>query len=626
MIDSNFQFFTQEELFAKKTGTFVFDCESFKNYFLAAFMCYETKKIVYFEAIGEQTMSPDWLIWMLSNYCVVGFNSINYDLPIISLAATGIPTPFELQEATRKLIVQGYRIKELQQEYGFDMLTPNHIDLIEVAPLSASLKTYAARLHCRHLQDLPFDPETVLTREQIATVRQYCFCDLENTALLLSELSPHLELRAKLGFEFNRDLRSFSDAQLAQEIINLEIKRITGKYPRRQDFTKSVGSGFMYEPPAYVTFFTPELQSTLKEIAVSEIVIGPTGHVICPKTIEGRKLIIGDRAYTIGMGGLHSVEKEQTIVTGQYRILDRDVTGYYPNLILKNGFAPDHLGDAFLEALQNIVTKRYTAKKSGDTVTADSLKIASNGTFGKTSDPYSTIYSPKMTVQTTLTGQFSLVMAIEVLNYFGFVVISANTDGVVTLCPPERYDEFCQIWKQWELQTGLETEETEYRSLHSRDVNNYIAVKMDGKCKAKGVYSKVGSALNSPLSKNPDAYICVEAAMNSITGVAGILDTIRNCKDISKFVSVKKVTGGAAKDGRYLGKTVRWYHAKGIIGTIDYCKSGNKVPMTDGAKPLMTLPAFLPDDIDYGWYEATALGILEDVGFHARKNQQLRLL
>ena len=36
--------------------------------------------------------------------------------------------------------------------------------------------------------------------------------------------------------------------------------------------------------------------------------------------------------------------------------------------------------------------------------------------------------------------------------------------------------------------------------------------------------------------------------------------------------------------------------------------------MTDGAKPLMQLPAKLPADVDYQWYTAKAYAILADLG------------
>ena len=89
---------------------------------------------------------------------------------------------------------------------------------------------------------------------------------------------------------------------------------------------------------------------------------------------------------------------------------------------------------------------------------------------------------------------------------------------------------------------------------------------------------------------------------------------------------MRRVTGGAVKgvavppgeqvtDGVYLGKLIRWYYAKGEQGDIIYAKTGNKVALTDGAKPCMDLPSVFPDDIDYSKYEQEATKILYDIGF-----------
>lgn len=623
----NRQFLTTEELIAKKQtgGIFLFDVESFENYFLVGFKCYNTGKCVYFESIDNEPVQSDWLHWLITNFCIVGFNSFEYDMPIISMAIAGHSVS-ALKQATEELILHGLRPDDLKKKYHFDIPFCNHIDLIEVAPLVGSLKVYGARLHCRHLQDLPFDPATVLSREQIAVVRSYNFNDLDNSELLLRELHPHLELRASLSNEFGKDLRSRSDAQLAQEIINGEIARISGKSPKRPGHEKFVGTSFKYTSPDYINFMSSDLRFDLSSISNSNIFIDDNGHVKCPPEIEGKEIIIGANQYRIGMGGLHSKEQRQALITGDCRVLDRDVTGYYPNMILKNNFTPRHLGQSFIEALQNIVDRRYKAKKDGNKVVADSLKIASNGTFGKLSDPYSTLYDPAMMVQTTLTGQLSLLMAIERLTLAGFQVVSANTDGIVTLCPHNRYAEFVGIFQQWEHDTGLETEETEYKGLYSRDVNNYIAIKMDGKHKAKGVYSEVGSALNSPLSKNPTSFVCIDAAVARLVDGTPVENTIGACQRIERFVTVRAVKGGGHKDGRYLGKVIRWYYAENVLGDINYCTSGNKVPLSNGAKPLMILPEFIPHDLDYARYVTLATEILEDIGAQRRRNEQLTLL
>jgi hypothetical protein len=220
-----------------------------------------------------------------------------------------------------------------------------------------------------------------------------------------------------------------------------------------------------------------------------------------------------------------------------------------------------------------------------------------------------------------MTGQLGLLLLIEAIELAGFQVVSANTDGFVTKVPKVRYDEYNSVIAEWERQTGFETEETRYRALYSRDVNNYIAVKEDGSCKAKGTYSERGSALNSALSKNPEALICSDAVQAFLSKGTSIEETIEQCTDIRRFVVVRNVRGGGHKDGYYLGKVVRWYYAEDVFGIIQYVGSGNKVSNSEGGKPLMELPNELPSDIKYSWYIEKAYSILGDIGYYGKSKQ-----
>ena len=173
-----------------------------------------------------------------------------------------------------------------------------------------------------------------------------------------------------------------------------------------------------------------------------------------------------------------------------------------------------------------------------------------------------------------------------------------------------------------------------YKATYNRDVNTYIAVKEEGGdptsrflderlgCKTKGAYSERGSALNSILSKNPEHLICMDAVLEFIVNGTSFEKTIKECKDIRRFVCVKNVRGGAHKNGVYLGKVVRWYYAKNEYGFISYVISGNKVANTDSAKPLMDLPDEIPDDINYDWYINKSMEILNDCGFYTKQKPQ----
>jgi hypothetical protein len=288
-------------------------------------------------------------------------------------------------------------------------------------------------------------------------------------------------------------------------------------------------------------------------------------------------------------------------------------------------------------------------------------KVSINGPFGKLNNFYSAIRAPEMFIQTTVTGQLALLMLIEWHEVYGIPVVSANTDGIVIKCPRARLEESAFLIKEWERRTGLEMESGEYAAIYSRDVNKYFAVKSDGEIKRKGQYAVSGLVEK----KNPGVEICSDAVADYLSKGTPILYTLSASRDIRKFVTIKKVTGGAvklwgegpskemkvvnmtatlqsagwAKAGRkwergglitnaraayvscfppqrpeYLGKVIRWYYSTEAPGSIIYNTNGNQVSLSYGAKPCMTLPDAFPADIDYGWYLANCESILKDIG------------
>ena len=618
---------------ASRGDHFIVDVEVYPNYFLAVFTHVLSGAVFYLEEIdGVSKLDTQMFTWILTTLTSIGFNSLSFDLPICTLAAAGLP-PAVLWEATKKIIVDNIRGWEVLREYKVKSLKCDHIDLIEVAPLQASLKTYAGRLHAHKMQDLPFAPGTVLTMDQITIVRWYCVNDTSNTDLLRRCLEEHVNLRYELSNEYRVDLRSKSDAQIAEAVIGEELKRRTGTRPQKPEI--EVGTVYKYRVPPFLQYRTPLMNWALGIIREANFVVEYTGSIGMPEEIKELKLEINGSVYRMGIGGLHSSEQTTAHYTDQhYQLIDKDVTSYYPFIILNLGLAPHHLGVPFLHVYRGIVERRIAAKKAGNDIVAQSLKIVVNGSFGKLGSKYSILYSPDLLIQVTLTGQLSLLMLIERLELAGIPVVSANTDGIVIKCPRHLHPTMDAIVAQWEVDTGFPTEETRYLALFSRDVNNYVAIKQkqdkatkewlmqpDG-TKNKGAYANPWASSKNPetkLHKNPTATICVEAVEAYLTTGAPVSSTIRGCTDITKFVAVRTVKGGAVKvweDGHteYVGKTVRWYYATGVDGELVYAGSGNKVPRSDGARPLMVLPDQFPADVDFVWYETEAVRILRDIG------------
>lgn len=643
--------------------TVVLDVECYRNYFMVGVRNVETGRTRNFELYEDHPLDIEDLNKIVRRCKLVTFNGNNYDMPMVFLALSGASND-QLKKASDKIIVGNLKSWQFEKTYGLAFPKIDHIDLIEVAPGQASLKIYGGRVHTRLMQDLPIEPDAFITPVDREKLVAYNGNDLNATIDLLNKLRLQIDLREKMSDEYGIDLRSKSDAQIAEAVLKQEIEKLTGIKPVRPEVP--AGTTFKYKVPDFISYKTSDLDAVLGMVRNAKFVVSDTGSVEMPAELGNAKVKIRDSIYRMGIGGLHSSEECVCHIADDETVLqDNDVSSYYPSIILNQGLYPKHLGPVFLKVYKGIVDRRLAAKHSGDKVTADSLKITINGSFGKLGSKWSTLYSPDLMIQVTITGQLALLMLIESIELAGIRVVSGNTDGIVIKCPKSKINNLNEIVKWWESVTKFDTEDTHYSAVYSRDVNNYIAFKPDGKAKLKGAYAAAG------LQKNPNNEICVEAVVAYLKGGTPISKTITECEDIRKFVTVRSVTGGGEKvesyaevddwvlvvdkgtkdnvwmrqawldAGRspddqggggavlrksrpgpvivanhttYLGKAIRWYYGAGERGAIIYKKNGNKVPRSEGAVPLMNLPDQFPSNVDYNWYIRDALSILRDIG------------
>lgn len=584
----------------------IIDCEVYKNYFLLAALHVGSGKTATYEMYDGCDLDTAAIKRIMSSQTTVGFNSKNYDLPIIAAALAG-RTCVQIKALSDQIIVDGLAHWQLPVKVPQNW---DHIDLIELAIGSASLKIYGGRLNAPKMQDLPIEPDALISAEQRKVLREYCINDLETTALLHKHLSPQIALRERMSEQYGSDLRSKSDAQIAEVVIRSEIERISDCEVSKPSIKKSMR--FRYQPHHMIHFWSDSLREVYHKVLETDFQLAANGSVEMPDWLKVERIKIGQAEYQMGIGGLHSCEKRQFIEAGKGQFLaDWDVASYYPNIILAQRLAPKHLGDDFLTIFESIVDRRIAAKRSGDKVTADTLKITINGAFGKLGSKYSFLYSPELLIQTTLTGQLALLMLIERMENAGIRVVSANTDGIVLYGEKAFESAMEGVAWDWMLDTSFELERTDYRCLASRDVNNYLAVKLDGSVKGKGIFAPPS------LAKNPDCPIVYEAVANRIAKGAPVERTVRDCRNVEKFVTVRRVTGGGVWNGEYLGKAVRYYYSTSVAPdvSITYQKNGNKVPKSQGTRPLMLLPDAVPDDIDYQVYENEARKLLAEVGY-----------
>jgi len=372
------------------------------------------------------------------------------------------------------------------------------------------------------------------TEEEYEKVLSYNLNDVLITQKLLQSLSSQLELREKLSEEYEVDLMSASDSKMADVILEHIYCKATGitskelRNLRTERDSIRVGDCLGKN----IEFKTNRLKRIKREI--EEKVVHKEDNFKYSKTVK-----FANVTYELGVGGLHSVDKPGYFIsTDKIKIMDKDVASYYPSIMINNNLYSEHLDPKFVNILKRITKERLKAKKSGDKIKADSLKITINSIFGKLGSDVFWLYDPKQLLSVTVSGQLYLLMLIEALVVEGIEVISTNTDGIVLHLPVELENKCQEISEWWQKKTGFVLEDTEYLAYYRSDVNNYITVKPDGKTKEKGRYLKTVELKRA--FRHP---IVPKALYDYFVNKISVIDTLKKSDNILDFCISQK-TGG----------------------------------------------------------------------------------
>lgn len=432
-------------------------------------------------------------------------------------------------------------------------------------------------------------------------------------------------MRYALGNKYGIDLLNANDTKIGEKILLTQIAEKTQR--DRYELSKmrtpreSIRASECLLP--YIRFTTPEFQRV--------------HHTFQNLTIHNTKgeLELSTRydnmEYNFGLGGLHAARKEMLIDENDPLGCDSaDVSSYYPNLGIQNGWYPEHIGPVFCEVYEGVYQDRKLYPK-GSYENAG-LKLALNGSYGKSNSKHSFLYDPKYTMQITLNGQLLLAMLCErITERKAGKVIMANTDGIeVQVYNYPLYKEICQEWQEL---TKLELEFAKYKLLAVRDVNNYFGILDNGKTKEKGAYE-----IDKEIHKDPSMRIVAMAVRKAFMEKTSARAFIMEHQDLWDFFLYNRSKTGTMQwhqviDGIMqtweLPKTVRYYFSKsgGVITTETEARSSRLHVGT-----YLTIANVVNDQVlremnrnlDRGYYVNEALKLLFKVtGTQNKKNQSI---
>ena len=337
---------TLEDKSLKLNKIVIFDIEICVNRCMVGFKTLSTGKVKQFDLSNANKLEK-----FIKGKILVGFNSKNFDNIILTAMING-KSQADLWKITSDLI--SGETKRWDYRNG----VTNDIDLIEVASGQGSLKIYGARLGSKELQELPYDPTMKHTDKMWKNVCQYNKIDLDVTELLFNELLPQLKLRKDVGNEYNIDVMSKGEAQIATQIYNklLDLNKVS---------KQKIPSFVRYKAPKYIKFKSRKLQALKDNLENTQFEVNPlSGSPIVPKWLKDTDIVIGDVEYTVQLGGIHSVNKSEAIIPADDEdYFTTDVRSLYPSLMIENKFYPSQIAVKFGEVFTKIYDDRQIAKR-----------------------------------------------------------------------------------------------------------------------------------------------------------------------------------------------------------------------------------------------------------------------
>lgn len=390
--------------------------------------------------------------------------------------------------------------------------------------------------------------ERFIPKEYLNEMADYNDNDVYIVAELIRMNQEEILLRYRISEEYKVDVYSASRSTIADKVIVKLYSKFTGLHPKAFIDTKTIRRKILVSEilSDKIAFSTPELNDILSGIR-SLTLKGEKGEFDREFTFMGT-------SYTIATGGLHSNEIPSVYIENSDSIIvDRDVASYYPNMIRSLKVCQKHLiPKAWFRIADTIVDERLEHKhlakdKSLDVMERDKhataaacLKIVANaGIFGKMGSEKSFLCDKKAMYQVTINGQLFLLMLIEKLELAGIHVISANTDGIVTIVPRELEQTADDICYWWEKHLGLELEFTYYTKYVTEGVNSYLTVKRGGSSKFKGRMNP--KMFLEDLSKGYNSPIVAKCVTEYFINGTPVMETLRNAKSILDFCRTQNV-------------------------------------------------------------------------------------
>ena len=506
----------------------------------------------------------------------IGFNNLRFDSQVIEFIIRNYEhwhdfSPLEIsrliyQKAQDTIDDSNYNVPP---EYTENNLSLKQIDLFTMWHFNnenrrTSLKAVEFAINFENIEEMSvFHGKADLSEEEKQEIRYYCKNDVMATYQLYLITVGETELplykgknkiadREVMEAEFGLKCLNWDDVKIGAEWNKMDYVLLTKANENSLKPSKInyfYGKRFKDFFPKTVKFQTQEMKTFIRELGES---------FVLNKKQEFKFKFNDELTATIAKGGIHSNETGRHLIPEEdEEYWQEDIGSQYPNAIRKYKIEPKHLpgwNTLIVSKIERRLKYKAHANETGDKKSQSLQEMGklslNGGAYGRLNTRGDWQEDPSCMLQVTIGCQLEILMIVEELILKGFRVVSLNTDGFDAIIMKDRRKEFHAILTKFERIIGNDTlgqfEHTEFEWIAQTSVNDYIALKKNGKIKVKGDFE-----VDKELHKNNSARIVPIALREYFINNTPVEDTIKNHTNIYDFCLRQK----SSKNFHYEGLT-----------------------------------------------------------------------
>lgn len=624
----------------------VYDIETLKNCFIACFydIATEKKKEFIFYGDDEYSDQPAKLHTFLKqlkkkDYHLIGFNNVGFDAQVLDYFYNEYGNFFLVEQCINGIYNKAQEVINIPEEERYrtlkheNKLFNKQIDLFKQkhydgkAKRGTSLKWIQFTMRFDNIEEMPIAHDKLIEKADIEKILSYCWNDVISTKNFFNEIKYETELRNTLSDEYGINLLNASEPRLAKEIFGKYLcEEMNIDMPQLKQLKTERGIiNFKYILFDYIKFYTEDFNKVLNDFKEVSVDASPGSKSKFSYSFTYKNVPID-----LGLGGVHGCNERNVYSSNdEWIIYDIDAKSFYPNLAIRNGLKPQHLGDSFLKVYENLYDQRLLIDKKDPRNYI--FKIILNSCYGLSKEINSYIYDPQFTYGITINGQLSILMLTEMLGEYikELELIQLNTDGITVRFRRKYFDKVMKICEQFEKVTKQQLEYAEYSKMVIYDVNNYLAVGVNGDVKKKGLFET-----KLDYHKNPSNLIIPKAIEAYYVNGINYKDFINNHTDILDFcsgykkkrdfkINLYKGFSGAVINKEEQQKVVRYYISNTGGSLVKDYDDGRHISIVSGARVTILNKLENVDqhmnNINRQWYITETKKIIDNINLKAIK-------